>query len=123
MKWKFDWKSFFIIIGATIAVCVFFGAVFAFFTDLSMWESLQIMIVMVGISGVISAFLEGASEKMRKKNFSFGFGIAISYGAIFISGALWDIKDLDANPWKYVVALGIAGAIAWIAWEKYFKDR
>ena len=117
------WKSFFIIIGATLAVCVFLGAVFALFTDLSMWESLQIMIVMVGISGVISAVLEGASEKMRKKNFAFGFGIAIYYGAVMLCCALWDIEDLDVHPWRMIVALAISGAVAWIAWEKYFKDR
>ena len=81
------------------------------------------MIALYGVGGFIAAILEGVSEKMRDKNYAFGFGVAIHYGAAVICFALWDIEDVDANPWKYVVALGIAGAIAWIAWEKYFKDR
>ena len=123
MKWKFDWKSFFLVSGINLLCCIVIGAVFAMAFDLSMRDTFLAMLALFGVAGFIAAFLAGASEKMRDKNYAFGFGAAIHYGAAAICCALWDIEDVDANPWKYVVALGIAGAIAWIAWEKYFKDR
>lgn len=122
LKWKFDWKSFFLVSGITLGSCLVTGALFALFFDLRMRDTFVAMIALYGVGGFIAAILEGVSEKMRDKNYAFGFGAAIHYGAAVICFALWDIEDVDANPWKYVVALGIAGAIAWIAWEKYFKD-
>lgn len=123
MKWKFDWKSFFLVSGINLLFCIVIGAVFAMAFDLSMRDMFLAMLALFGVAGFIAAILEGVSEKMRDKNYAFGFGVAIHYGAAAICCALWDIEDVDANPWKYVVALCIAGAIAWIAWEKYFKDR
>lgn len=123
MKWKFDWKSFFLVSGINLLCCIVIGAVFAMAFDLSMRDMFLAMLALFGVAGFIAAILEGVSEKMRDKNYAFGFGAAIHYGAAAICCALWDIEDVDANPWKYVVAIGIAGAIAWIAWEKYFKGR
>lgn len=122
MKWKFDWKSFFLVSGINLLCCIVIGAVFAMAFDLSMRDVFLAMLALFGVAGFIAAILEGASEKMREKNYAFGFGVAIHYGAAFLAYIIWDEEEIEGSPWKLLIAFLIAGSVAWIAWIKYFRD-
>lgn len=121
MKWEFDWKSFFLVSGITLGSCLVAGALFALFFDLRMRDTFVAMIALYGVGGFIAAILEGVSEKMRDKNYAFGFGIAIHYGAAFLACMIWDKEEIEESPGKLLIAFLIAGVVAWIAWVKYFR--
>ena len=122
MKWKFDWKSFFLISGINLLCCIVIGAVFSMAFDLSMRDTFLAMLALFGVAGFIAAFLAGASEKMREKHYAFGFGVAIHYGAAFLACMICDKEEIEESPGKLLIAFLIAGVVAWIAWVKYFRD-